>query len=264
MVYDAIGEGVEIVSYYRVSTAKQGASGLGLDGQVAAVEAFAGGRGAKIVRTFQEVESGRRSDRPELAKAVAYARRAGAVLTIAKLDRLSLNVVFLMTLVESGVDVAFCDLPSVPPGAVGKFILTQMAAVAELEAGLIGERTRSALSAYKSGKRISKRIRLLYPGGVPADVVEATAGKLGASLEQCRNLTAEARVKGAARSVEARVDAAVAAYADLVPFMTELREAGHSLREIARRLNEDGHATRTGKEWGPVQVMRAMARAARG
>ena len=96
-----------------------------------------------------EVESGKRNDRPELAKAIAQAKQIGAMLVFAKLDRLARNARFLLGLVESGADLIFCDIPQVPPGPLGKFMLTQLAAVAELEAGLIGQRTRAALAAAK-------------------------------------------------------------------------------------------------------------------
>src|SRR3954452_3805322 len=94
----------KLVTYVRVSTQKQGASGLGLEGQTAAVEAYARGLGAEIVKTFREVETGKRADRPELARALAHAKRAGATLVIAKLDRLARNVAFTAKLMDAGVD----------------------------------------------------------------------------------------------------------------------------------------------------------------
>src|SRR4051794_34652933 len=99
------------VAYYRVSTREQGESGLGLEGQVASVEAYARGRGAAIIKAYREVESGKRADRPELAKALAHAKRSHATLVIAKLDRLARNVHFLSGLMESGVDFIACDNP---------------------------------------------------------------------------------------------------------------------------------------------------------
>src|SRR6202022_3796141 len=91
----------------------------------------------------------RRSDRPKLAAALSHAKAVGAKLVFAKLDRLTRNVDLLRSLVASEVDLVFCDLPHVPAGPMGRFLLTQMAAVAELEAGLIGERTKNALAAAK-------------------------------------------------------------------------------------------------------------------
>src|SRR5476649_1490605 len=99
------------VAYYRVSTARQGESGLGLDGQRAAVEAFVRQHGGEIVGQHVEVESGRKSDRPELAKALAAARKGRATLLVAKLDRLARNVSFIAALMDSGCDFVACDQP---------------------------------------------------------------------------------------------------------------------------------------------------------
>src|SRR5262249_9786304 len=141
---------MKLVAYYRVSTQKQGKSGLGLEAQQGTLNAYATSNGGTIAKSFIEVESGKKSDRPELAKAIAHAKRSKATLVVAKLDRLARNCKFLLTIVESGADVVFCDFPTIPPGPTGKFILTQMAAVAELEAGLISQRTKAALEAYKA------------------------------------------------------------------------------------------------------------------
>src|SRR4051812_22591418 len=135
----------KLVAYYRVSTKGQGESGLGLEGQTAAVAAFARGRGAEIVRTFQEVETGKRSDRPELIKALAHARRTRATLVIAKLDRLARNVAFPANLMDSGVDFVACDNPH-----ANRLTIHILAAVAENEARMISERTKAALAAYKA------------------------------------------------------------------------------------------------------------------
>jgi DNA invertase Pin-like site-specific DNA recombinase len=137
------------VSYLRVSTARQGASGLGLEAQREAVRRYATGRKGSIVAELVEVESGRRSDRPQLAKAIAAARLRGATLLVSKVDRLTRSVNFLSQLLTSGVEVAFADLPSVE-GPTGKFMLNQMVAVAELERDLIASRTRDALAAAKA------------------------------------------------------------------------------------------------------------------
>ncbi len=101
-----------LVAYVRVSTDKQGRSGLGLEAQAAAVARFAEGRGGEIVARFVEVESGKRNDRPELAAALAAYRKHKATLVIAKLDRLARNVAFIANLVESGVDFIAVDMPS--------------------------------------------------------------------------------------------------------------------------------------------------------
>jgi len=227
----------KLVCYYRVSTKQQGQSGLGIEAQEAAVASFASSNGATIVRTYREVETGKRSDRPELTKALSDCRRTRATLCIAKLDRLARNARFLLTLIESGADVAFCDLPSVPAGPVGKFILTQMAAVAELEAGLISQRTKAALAAYKQR------------GGV--------LGSLRPGAHRLKGGANPGAAKRAGESAKANADAA---YSDLADYMRELRASGQSLRGVASRLNADGHLTRQGKAWSAMQVSRVLAR----
>ena len=224
-----------LIAYRRVSTARQGVSGLGLETQDAAVAAYAQAAGGVILRAYTEVETGKRADWPELAKALADCNRSRAPLVIAKLDRLARNARFLLALIESGADVAFCDLPSVPPGAVGKFLLTQLAAVAELEAGLISERTKGALAAYK-----------------------ARGGRLGAARPGAHRLKGGANPKAARRAGEVSAVNAAAAYADLAPMLSEMRAEGLSLRRIAGRLNADGHTTRRGKSWNPMQVRRVL------
>ena len=102
---------MRIIGYERVSTARQGASGLGLEVQSQAIEAYAAQRAATLVARFTEVESGRNADRPELKQALHLAKVTGATLVIAKLDRLSRNAAFLLTLRESGVRFLAVDLP---------------------------------------------------------------------------------------------------------------------------------------------------------
>jgi DNA invertase Pin-like site-specific DNA recombinase len=232
-----------IVAYFRVSTKKQGESGLGLEGQQAAVEAHATQAGAPIIARYTEVETGKRADRPELVRALAHARRARAALVVAKLDRLARNARFLLAIVESGADVVFCDFPAIPPGPTGKFILTQMAAVAELEAGLISQRTKAALAAARARGALLGSAR---PGHWEGREEARLAG------------LAKARVAAA----EAMRENAAAAYADLAPTVAELRGKGFSLQDIADELNAQGHTTRRGKPWNPVQVGRVLERTA--
>ena len=137
------------IAYYRVSTARQGQSGLGLEAQRETVRTFLNGGDWRLAAEFTEVESGRKSDRPELDKALAACRVRGATLVVAKVDRLTRSLSFLMRLLDAGVEVRFCDLPQIE-GPTGRFMLQQLAAVAELEAGMIGDRTRKALSAAKA------------------------------------------------------------------------------------------------------------------
>src|SRR6266576_4111649 len=136
------------LAYYRVSTGKQGRSGLGIEAQRQAVETYLNGGNWRIVAEFTEVESGKRSDRPELDKALAAARVRQVPLVVAKVDRLTRSVAFLSRLLEAGIDVRFADLPAIE-GPTGRFMLQQMAAVAELEAGMISARTKAALQAAK-------------------------------------------------------------------------------------------------------------------
>ena len=222
-----------IIGYQRVSTRKQGESGLGLESQEAAIRAYAAQRGATVIGMYTEVESGRRSDRPQLASALAHARRSRATLVVAKLDRLSRNVAFLSALLESKADFVACDNPH-----ANKLTVHLLAAVAEHEAEMISRRTKDALAAYK-----------------------ARGGKLGGQLAQCRNLTNADRAKGSQRAGEAVAEAAREAYADLLPAMNGYKADGLSLREIAAKLNAEGHTTRRGRPWNPVQVARVLERA---
>src|SRR5712691_7101762 len=153
----------KFISYLRVSTDKQGRSGLGLEAQRQAVAAYLNGGSWTLVREYVETESGKRADRPKLKAALAHAKATGARLVFAKLDRLTRNVDLLRSLVASNVDLVFCDLPSVPPGAMGRFLLTQMASVAEFEAGLISERTKAVLAAAKA-----RGVKLGNPNGARA------------------------------------------------------------------------------------------------
>ena len=132
------------VTYLRVSTDRQGKSGLGLEAQRAAVLDHVAGKG-EIVAEFVEVESGKRNERPQLARAMAEAKWIGAVLLIAKLDRLARSVSFIANLLESGVEVTAADMPE-----ANRFMLHVMAAVAEHEAQAISDRTRAALAAAKA------------------------------------------------------------------------------------------------------------------
>ena len=247
------GPAVKVVAYYRVSTAQQGASGLGLDAQRAAVATWTAANGAAVLAGYTEVESGKRADRPELGKALAHAKRSRATLVIAKLDRLSRNVHFLSGLLESGVDFIACDNPN-----TNKLTIHILAAVAEDEAKRISERTRAALAAYKANKYVSRHIRDMYPGGVPPEVVAARAGKLGAALPDGRRLGPEDAAKGPRAAAARRTARARDAYADLAPLVAGWRAEGLSLRAIAARLDAAGQTTRGGKAWNPVQVSRVL------
>ncbi|AMB46896.1 recombinase family protein [Methylobacterium sp. AMS5] len=221
------------VAYFRVSTSRQGVSGLGLDAQRETVRAFLNGGAWTLAAEFVEVESGRTDARPELAKALARCRVMGAILIVANVSRLTRSVAFLSRLLESGVEVRFCDMPQIE-GATGRFLLTQMVSVAELEAGMIGERTRKALAAAKARGRV-----------------------LGGRREN----SAAIHQTGAPASRAVRTAKADKRAADLAPIIADVKEAGAtSLREIAAALNERGIPTVRGGAWSAVQVQRAMSR----
>src|SRR5262245_51677692 len=212
-----------VVAYYRVSTQKQGRSGLGIEAQRQAVEHYLNGGAWEIIAEFTEVESGRRKDRPELERALAAARLHRAPLVVAKVDRLTRSVSFLSRLLEAGVDVRFADLPSIE-GPTGRFMLQQMASVAELEAGLISTRTKAALAAAKArGKKLG--------------------GNRGVVLSD------EARAAGCAIRVARANERAV----DLRPVLRDLEAQGMSLRAIAAALNERHIPTARGRgQWAAV------------
>jgi DNA invertase Pin-like site-specific DNA recombinase len=220
------------VSYLRVSTDRQGRSGLGLEAQREAVTRFLNGGSWKLLGEFVEVESGKANDRPQLAAALNQCRLTGATLLVAKLDRLARNARFLLSIVEgSGMGgVVFCDLPHLPPGPVGKFMVTQMAAVAELEAGLIGQRTKAALAeARKRGVRLGG-----YRGGLKADPAAAT------------------RARQEAAEVRARA---------LGPTLKALQAEGLSLARIASELAAKGIRTPRGGLWTAAAVRSLLLRA---
>lgn len=222
------------IAYYRVSTGHQGRSGLGLEAQRETVRRFlaAEGAGKAPLQSFTETESGRRSDRPQLAKALAACRAHKATLVVAKVDRLTRSQAFLESLRDAGVDVRFCDLPDVK-GATGRFLLAQMAAVAELEAGLISERTKAALAAKvaRDGQWDRNASHHLVPG----------AGQRAAA-------------KAARRKADERAS-------DLADTVARLQgEGATSLRSIADALTADGIETPRGGEWGPSSVRNVLRR----
>ena len=132
------------VAYYRVSTAKQGASGLGLEAQQESVRSYLNGGRWTMVDEVTEVESGKRNDRPALAQALSLCRLHGATLIIAKLDRLARNVNFISNLMESKVEFTAVDFPQ-----ANRLTIHILAAVAEHEALMISQRTRAALKKLK-------------------------------------------------------------------------------------------------------------------
>ena len=214
-------------AYYRVSTQKQGASGLGLEAQRAAARAFVADP-ATLREEYVEIESGKKNHRPQLLAAIAAARQAGGVLLIAKLDRLSRNAGFIFTLRDAGVEFVCCDMPDANTLTVGLF-----AVLAQYERETISKRTKDALTAKKAR---------------------------GATLGTPANLTDEARQRGLvvrqqnAREHQANKQASRVA--------TLLQLQGYNLTQIARELNEAGYRTRRGKAFHLATVRRLLVRAA--
>lgn len=223
-----------IVSYYRVSTARQGVSGLGLTAQAVAVEQYRIANNAVEIASYQEIESGKNSDRPELAKAISHCKMARAVLVVAKLDRLARNVRFLSSLMESGVPFVACDNPHATP------LLTHiLAAVAEAEAKAISQRTIVALAVAKSK-------------GV----------KLGSSREGHWDgreaLRQQGSIKGALESAKVRSSAAQKARENLIPIVESFQSQNLNHSQIADLLNQQGYVTRYGKPWTRFTILKLL------
>ncbi len=218
----------KFVSYLRVSTRKQGASGLGLDAQRKAVTDYLNGGRWNLIAEVVEVESGKRSDRPKLAEALRLCRLHGATLVVAKLDRLARDAHFLLGLSKAGVEFVCCDMPSANRMTVGI-----MAVVAEEEARMISARTKVALAAAKE-----RGVKL---GGDRGAVLSAETKALGNAVR-----TAKAKSRAA----------------DLQPVIAEIRAVGATtLQAIADALNSRGITTTRGGQWSPVQVKRVQDRA---
>ena len=215
------------VAYFRVSTAKQGASGLGLEAQREAVRQHLGYDDSCIVAELTEVESGKRNDRPKLAEALALCRVHKATLLIAKLDRLARNVHFISGLMESKVDFIAVDMP-----LANRLTIHVLAAVAEHEAEAISTRTKAALAAAKA-----RGVKL---GGDRGKI--ASQARLGAK--------ASASVRQAKASAFTR---------DLLPTIQSLRESGASLRSIAGDLNERRIPTLGDRLWYANSVRRLLS-----
>lgn len=221
-----------LIVYFRVSTDKQEKSGLGLDAQKTAVKAYAARTGASVLARYTETESGKNNDRPQLAKALAHARRSRATLVVAKLDRLARNLAFLDALQRSKATFIALDCEH-----ANKAMLQMMMVMAEWEADQVSARTKAALQARRE-----------------------RGGKLGAENRRCRNLTDDFAAIGRIAGAEANKALADDAYADILPDMVEWRTS-HSLQAIADRLNGEGHTTRTGKQWTPGTVANVLRRA---
>jgi DNA invertase Pin-like site-specific DNA recombinase len=211
------------VSYLRVSTDKQGKSGLGLEAQRKAVADFLNGGRWQLLTEFVEVESGNRSDRPQLASALAACKKHKAKLVIAKLDRLARNVNFVSGLMETGVEFVAADMPF-----ANKLTIHILAAVAEHEREAISARTKAALAAAKArGVKLGgPKLRLAQLNGATANKAEADRFA-----------------------------------ANTLPLIREAQKAGaSSLRAIADILNARGVRTARGGRWAATQVRDIMLR----
>ena len=214
----------KFIAYYRVSTASQGRSGLGLEAQQVAVREYLNGGRWKLLGEYTEVESGAHNDRPELADALNACRLKGAVLVIAKLDRLSRDACFLLGLERAGVEFVAVDMP-----AANRLTVGIMALVADEERRMIAARTKAALAAAKArGVKLGG-----WRGGPKVDPT------LGAAANRAK---------------------AEAFAAKLAPLVTEMRQRGLSLRQIAAELTAQGVETAQGGQWTAAAVRLVLLR----
>lgn len=221
---------MKIVAYRRVSTVGQGQSGLGLEAQATAIAAYVKRVGGRVLETFTEVESGKKNDRPELAKALHLAKVTGAKLVIAKLDRLSRNAAFLLALRDSGVKFIAADMPDANELTVGI-----MALVAQAEREAISQRTKDALQAARA-----RGTKLGNPNGA-------------APLRRA--------AKGNADAVRATIDKADKHAANLAPVVRALQAQGMvSLGAIADGLTERGMLSPRGGRWHKCTVRNLLRR----
>lgn len=217
------------VAYYRVSTDRQGRSGLGLEAQRQAVMACIG---KEPEHSFTEVESGKRGDRPELAKALDLAELTNSTLIVAKLDRLSRNAAFLLRLLESKVKIVFADMPQANRMTIGV-----MAMLAEWEGAQISQRTKAALAAAKArGKQLG-----------------------GSGERRGAGILDQVRSRGIAASAEKRSAVARERNAKVRAHIDVAKSEGHtSLGQIAAYLNARGFKTARGAHWTPTAVRRTL------
>jgi DNA invertase Pin-like site-specific DNA recombinase len=218
------------VAYLRVSTGRQGRSGLGLEAQRETVKQFVAQRGGVIIAPeFVEVESGKRDDRPELDKALARCKRTGATLVVAKLDRLSRSAAFLHKLRDTGAAFVAADLPEANTLTIGV-----MASLAQHEREIISRRTKEALAAAK-----------------------ARGSRLGGLREGAADIAAQAGAAAKARVAKANESAEL-----LRAPLEGMQKEGLSLHAMAARLNAEGDLTPRGKVggWTATAVRRVLAR----
>ena len=214
-------EQTNYVSYLRQSTKKQSLSNLGIEAQREIIQKYLGQ--IKPIAEFVETESGKKTDRPKLAEALDLCRKTKSTLIVAKLDRLSRNVAFTSKLLESDVEIKFCDFPE-----ANRLVLHIIASIAEYEAGLISTRTKQALKAKKArGVSLGKPENLV--NNLRKAISKSNLTNKQKALDNDNNRRAIAMLK-------------VMATQDL------------SLSEMARRLNEEGFVTSQGKQFTAWQV----------
>lgn len=218
----------KFVSYLRVSTDRQGRSGLGEEAQRQAVRDYLNGGSWDLLAEYREVESGKDNHRPELASALAHCRRTGAMLIVAKLDRLSRNLAFLAALMDSDVEFLAVDNPH-----ANRFTLHILAAVAEHERGQISARTKAALAAAKARGTVLGGFRGYRPDAAAAEHARAAA-----------------------------TEAADSRAHELAPVVQTMRRDGLSLAQCAAKLAQDGIRTPRGGQWTPTAVSNVLKRSA--
>jgi DNA invertase Pin-like site-specific DNA recombinase len=219
------------VAYYRVSTARQGRSGLGLEAQQKAVTDFLNGGSWKLLAEFVEVESGKDDDRPQLEQALSTCELAGATLVVAKLDRLSRNLAFLAKLQDSGARFVAADIPE-----ANELTIHIMAAVAQAERKAISTRTKEALAAAKA-----RGVKL---GGLRGNLEDLRKGPVKSA--EVRSARSKQRASKVARQIAAIRE----------------KDGVTSLREIARALNERGITAPRGGRWHAAQIRALLSSAA--
>lgn len=223
------------VAYYRVSTPKQGRSGLGLEAQQAAVKGYIGtAPDSKLMYEFTDVETGSHNKRPQLAKALEVAKKLKATLVIAKLDRLSRNITFITSLQDSKVNFVCCDMPD-----ANEFTIHIFAAIAQWERKTISQRTKDALAQAKN-KGIKLGITATMPG----------------KNRSTPNFTNETRALGRIARKQAAIDNP--SYKRAKAYATLLREQGNTLLHIAKELNYCGFTAAYGGNFGSETVRRIL------
>jgi DNA invertase Pin-like site-specific DNA recombinase len=216
--------GHQFVAYHRVSTKRQGASGLGLEAQERGIAAYLNQVRGTLLGAFTEVETGKRSDRPQLRKALALARKRKATLIVAKLDRLARNLHFVSSLLEAGVEFKAADFPD-----ASRIMIQILAAIAEYEAKLISDRTKAGLESRRRRGLPMGNVKNLVPGRSPAPALNRA--KARAEAERLR------------------------------PVIDQMKKDGiTSLRQLRDTLNDKGYVTGRGGEWHTTTVARLLDR----